>query len=162
MHVREGGYRCLLLKLYGWPQDGSQEPGGRRIATWLQSCAPSHTEFERSAVDFLVRDHGRFLLRFGRLKHPQRCDPGRTWRAGEQRWACPPPVRFGHGGAEENLSGSWNASVRADGSVTAGLNDGCSLTVALWSQVKQGAGGVLGLCFAYLWNYLRWFLFTKA
>ncbi|KAI9542968.1 hypothetical protein NQZ68_013899 [Dissostichus eleginoides] len=83
-HVKSE-HACLALdyQLYVHYESVLREPqhppgevraaGGRRIATWRTSCtAQSFT----SAMDFLVRDHGRLVLQFARGNYLPRCDRG--------------------------------------------------------------------------------------
>lgn len=119
----------------------SDQPGGRRIATWLRSCTASHTEFEKCA-GLPGTGPWTFSAPLWPLEYPQRCDRGglvelrARWAFAEFVWA---PVLSVNVGADGNLSSSWNASVSGNGSVTAGLNDGSPLTIAFQSEMKHGA-----------------------
>lgn len=64
---------------------GHISPAGGAL---LPGCNPARlpTRSLRSALDFLVRDYGHFLLLFGRGTTPQRCDSGGAVEL-RARWA---------------------------------------------------------------------------
>lgn len=132
------------------------EPGGRRSATWLRSCAAPTRSF-RSVLDFLERDHGH---------SPLRLVPGSTCSdvireqptSREQRWVLRrgwvAPVRLG-----AELVELLKPICQWNGGVPAGLNDASPLPVAFRSGGKHGSE-VWGLYFPPVWDYLRYFTRT--
>lgn len=122
----------------------SDQPGGRRIAaTWLGSCTASHTRSLRSALDFLVRDHGRFLLHFA-LRFVTEEELSR-WEQGEPLRSsfCAGAAGINFAAVGKLSNSSWKASVSGHSSDTAGLNDGSPQTVAFGSEVEHSAGAFL-------------------
>lgn len=141
----------------------SDQPGGRRIATWLGSCAASHTEFEKCS-GLPGTGPWTFSAPVWPGKYPQRCDPEGPAELRE-RWAFVSslaPVLVGNLGAEENLSSSWNASVSGNGSVTTRLNDGSSLTVGFRSEMEHGVGGLGTLFFVCVKSFTLFHVYERG
>lgn len=136
--------------------------GGALLPGWDPARLP--TQSLRSALDFLVRDHGHFLLPFGREN--TRSDVIRkdlpSWEKGEPFVSSLAPVLVGNLGAEENLSSSWNASVSGNGSVTARLNDGSPLTVGFRSEMEHGVGGLGTLLFVCVKLFTLFYVYERG
>ncbi len=98
----------------------SDQPGGRRIATWLGSCTVFHRVWEVLWTSWYGTMDIFCSCSVGEI--PAAMWSGRTVQL-RSRWAFVSlfaPVFLQNVGADGNLSSSWNASVSANGSVTAG------------------------------------------